>query len=280
MGIQGAARWRSRLENTAAWVSSEKQLHNPLSRFPICCSLSSRTGWVGCMACVSVQPGGGETNSIRGIPYSTLHGTFMHKLHSLLALDTVREVAGLADLHPYWCSQVEVKLEGAGPWKLPGGSEDIDLIFTPGHSVGHVALHYKPDRVLFSGDHFGWSVWEERGSMNRCAPFLMQGSPAIFPYYASSAWSASHSNLPSSFGPASACSKPVKCRSLFQCLGLPTSMVSPVTNTTESLTYICTHTVHAEGHDGNGRMFKAWRYMISSRLCQHCPESTVLTLLC
>lgn len=55
------------------------------------------------------------------------------------------------------CSQVEVQLEGQGPWQLPDGSQDIELIHTPGHTEGSVVLLFKPGKVLFSGDHFGVS---------------------------------------------------------------------------------------------------------------------------
>lgn len=49
---------------------------------------------------------------------------------------------------------VEIKLEGEGPWTFLGS--DIDLVFTPGHTRGHVCLHYKKGPgVLFSGDHLG-----------------------------------------------------------------------------------------------------------------------------
>ncbi|XP_024361403.1 uncharacterized protein [Physcomitrium patens] len=49
---------------------------------------------------------------------------------------------------------VEIKLQGQGPWNFLG--PDIDLIFTPGHTRGHVCLHYKKGNgVLFSGDHLG-----------------------------------------------------------------------------------------------------------------------------
>lgn len=55
------------------------------------------------------------------------------------------------------CSAVEVQLEGEGPWQLPDGSEDIELIHTPGHTDGSVVLLYKPSSTLFSGDHMGVS---------------------------------------------------------------------------------------------------------------------------
>lgn len=49
---------------------------------------------------------------------------------------------------------VEMKLQGKGPWSL---GPDIDLIFTPGHTEGCVSLLYKPGRALFSGDHLAYS---------------------------------------------------------------------------------------------------------------------------
>ncbi|OMO59131.1 Beta-lactamase-like protein [Corchorus capsularis] len=45
---------------------------------------------------------------------------------------------------------VEVKLEGSGPWSL---GEDIMLIHTPGHTEGTVCLLYKSHKILFTGDH-------------------------------------------------------------------------------------------------------------------------------
>lgn len=51
-------------------------------------------------------------------------------------------------------ADVEHQLTGEGPWALPGGgSKDIELVFTPGHTSGHVCLYYAPDRVMFTGDH-------------------------------------------------------------------------------------------------------------------------------
>ncbi|KAK9826282.1 hypothetical protein WJX74_005700 [Apatococcus lobatus] len=64
-------------------------------------------------------------------------------------------------------NEVEVKLEGQGPWGLPDGSTDIELIHTPGHTTGHVVLLYKPERTLFSGDHWGYSGREQCGSLFR-----------------------------------------------------------------------------------------------------------------
>ncbi|KAK1436361.1 hypothetical protein QVD17_02140 [Tagetes erecta] len=47
-------------------------------------------------------------------------------------------------------NNVEIKLNGCGPWSLSG---DIQLIHTPGHTEGSVCLFYKPLKVLFTGDH-------------------------------------------------------------------------------------------------------------------------------
>jgi len=47
-------------------------------------------------------------------------------------------------------ADVEIKLEGNGPWNL---GRDIELVYTPGHSEGSVCLFYKPLKTLFTGDH-------------------------------------------------------------------------------------------------------------------------------
>ncbi|EIE27165.1 Metallo-hydrolase/oxidoreductase [Coccomyxa subellipsoidea C-169] len=49
--------------------------------------------------------------------------------------------------------QVEVKLEGEGPWPLPDGSGDMQIVLTPGHTEHHCCLVYEAQKVLFSGDH-------------------------------------------------------------------------------------------------------------------------------
>ncbi|EFJ37349.1 hypothetical protein SELMODRAFT_140607 [Selaginella moellendorffii] len=46
---------------------------------------------------------------------------------------------------------VEIKLQGTGPWDFIGS--DVDLIHTPGHTEGCVSLLCKPKRTLFPGDH-------------------------------------------------------------------------------------------------------------------------------
>ncbi|KAH6809808.1 metallo-beta-lactamase family protein [Perilla frutescens var. frutescens] len=57
-------------------------------------------------------------------------------------------------------ADVEMKLEGNGPWTL---GSDVTLIHTPGHTKGFVCLLDKTRKVLFTGDHllmdeFGWSI--------------------------------------------------------------------------------------------------------------------------
>ncbi|CAL1414081.1 unnamed protein product [Linum trigynum] len=59
-------------------------------------------------------------------------------------------------------ADVEIKLEGNGPWSL---GEDVELIHVPGHTEGSVCLFYKPHKILFAGDHlgmteFGLSIFE------------------------------------------------------------------------------------------------------------------------
>ncbi|XP_073146041.1 uncharacterized protein [Henckelia pumila] len=48
-------------------------------------------------------------------------------------------------------ANVEIKLEGTGPWTI---GSDVILISTPGHTEGSVSLLYKTKKVLFTGDHF------------------------------------------------------------------------------------------------------------------------------
>ena len=47
-------------------------------------------------------------------------------------------------------SKCEVLLEGEGPWKLPDDSDDFELVFTPGHTAGHVCMYYKPEKVCLA----------------------------------------------------------------------------------------------------------------------------------
>ncbi|KAK9814637.1 hypothetical protein WJX72_009090 [[Myrmecia] bisecta] len=52
----------------------------------------------------------------------------------------------------------EVQLEGEGPWALPDGSDDVEIIHTPGHTEGSLCLLFKPDKALFTGDHLAQSA--------------------------------------------------------------------------------------------------------------------------
>ena len=45
------------------------------------------------------------------------------------------------------CSACEIQLEGSGPWKLADGGEDIDIMFTPGHTPGCISMLYKPSQA-------------------------------------------------------------------------------------------------------------------------------------
>ncbi len=47
----------------------------------------------------------------------------------------------------YLRSQVEVKLEGEGPWPLPDGSNDMQIVLTPGHTEHHCCLVYEAQKV-------------------------------------------------------------------------------------------------------------------------------------
>eukprot|EP00270_Netrium_digitus_P000241 TRINITY_DN1022_c0_g1_i2.p1 TRINITY_DN1022_c0_g1~~TRINITY_DN1022_c0_g1_i2.p1 ORF type:complete len:364 (+),score=89.37 TRINITY_DN1022_c0_g1_i2:209-1300(+) len=55
-------------------------------------------------------------------------------------------------------AEVEQQLQGEGPWLLDGfDSDDVQLIFTPGHTQGCVSMHVKSLRVIFTGDHLCFS---------------------------------------------------------------------------------------------------------------------------
>lgn len=55
--------------------------------------------------------------------------------------------------------KVEWKLEGEGPWRL---GNDIEIIFTPGHTRGHIVMVFHPEKVLFTGDHLAYSARLQR----------------------------------------------------------------------------------------------------------------------
>ncbi|XP_038701747.1 uncharacterized protein LOC119998476 isoform X2 [Tripterygium wilfordii] len=72
-------------------------------------------------------------------------------------------------------ADVEIKLEGIGPWNL---SQDIQLIHTPGHTEGSVCLFYKSLKILFTGDHLamtesGLSIGEK---YNQCSVLMQLNS--------------------------------------------------------------------------------------------------------
>ena len=51
-------------------------------------------------------------------------------------------------------SVVEHMLTGEGPWSLPDGKSDCQIIFTPGHTPAHCCFLFKPDKVrqlIFNG---------------------------------------------------------------------------------------------------------------------------------
>ena len=53
-------------------------------------------------------------------------------------------------------SKCEIKLEGEGPWEVPGHT-DLQIIHTPGHTYGHCVMYHQPSRALFTGDHMSFS---------------------------------------------------------------------------------------------------------------------------
>lgn len=65
-------------------------------------------------------------------------------------------------------SDVEIKLEGSGPWSL---GNDVTLIHTPGHSEGSICLFHRTLEIIFTGDHIamtesGFSMFEQ---YNKCS---------------------------------------------------------------------------------------------------------------
>jgi hypothetical protein len=94
------------------------------------------------------------------------HKQWAEQFHATRILHALEVNAGTAD--------VEVKLQGEGPWRLaslatgqggPGqgagqgqGADDIELVFTPGHTSGHVCLLHEPTKTLFAGVLLGAAV--------------------------------------------------------------------------------------------------------------------------
>eukprot|EP00210_Caulerpa_lentillifera_P008013 g7652.t1 len=53
----------------------------------------------------------------------------------------------------------EIQLDGNGPWSV-GLNEDkneLEIIYTPGHTKGSICLLHKPSSTIFTGDHFAYS---------------------------------------------------------------------------------------------------------------------------
>ena len=78
----------------------------------------------------------------------------------------------------FLCSEVEHQLEGEGPWGLPDGSEDLEIIFTPGHSEAHCVLFYKAQKVMLRRLHHAKTGWQQHGmtailTWRYCVMFLL-----------------------------------------------------------------------------------------------------------
>ena len=85
-----------------------------------------------------------------------------------------------AKKHSVLCSEVEHKLDGEGPWSLPDGSEDCQIIFTPGHTEAHCVLLYKPQKVchaLAMWENKGWSLLQ--GLSLWALPLLILQEPLL-----------------------------------------------------------------------------------------------------
>jgi hypothetical protein len=61
-------------------------------------------------------------------------------------------------------ADIEVQLEGEGPWNLRGEQiheSDLDgglqIVHVPGHTSGSIALWHAATKAMFTGDHLGWS---------------------------------------------------------------------------------------------------------------------------
>jgi glyoxylase-like metal-dependent hydrolase (beta-lactamase superfamily II) len=70
---------------------------------------------------------------------------------------------------------IEVQLEGKGPWNLLGdkvsGNElegGMLIVHTPGHTTGSICLWHETTKTMFTGDHLGYSE---------------EGRATIFPRY-------------------------------------------------------------------------------------------------
>ena len=67
---------------------------------------------------------------------------------------------------------VEIQLQGTGPWNLRGetvGEAELDggvqLVHTPGHTTGCITMWHAPTKTVFTGDHFGYSLRVDRATI-------------------------------------------------------------------------------------------------------------------
>jgi glyoxylase-like metal-dependent hydrolase (beta-lactamase superfamily II) len=68
--------------------------------------------------------------------------------------DELPAVAGsLARWMPYLHSVVEASTRLKGGERFAVGGRTLEVLHTPGHSLGHICLHSPQDGLLFSGDH-------------------------------------------------------------------------------------------------------------------------------
>ena len=73
--------------------------------------------------------------------------------HGLPPEDLPAVAHGLRDWLPYLYSVVEATTRLQGGEKIPIGGEDWEVVYTPGHSTGHICLWSPGSEVVLSGDH-------------------------------------------------------------------------------------------------------------------------------
>ena len=69
-------------------------------------------------------------------------------------------------------SDIEIQLQGTGPWDLSGQQIDeseldggIQLVHTPGHTNGCICMWHADTKTMFTGDHWAWSLRVGRQSI-------------------------------------------------------------------------------------------------------------------
>lgn len=67
---------------------------------------------------------------------------------------------------------IEIQLEGEGPWNLAGETVDqntldggVQIVHVPGHTEGSITMWHEPTKAVFTGDHLGWSESVGRPSL-------------------------------------------------------------------------------------------------------------------